>query len=337
MRERIQWGIIGTGGIAGQFAAALAESEDGVLAAVASRDRERAAAFAARHGEAGRPPRIYDSTEALARDDAIDVVYVATPHHLHCEQSVRCLNAGRAVLCEKPLALNAVEARQMVGVARRQGRFLMEAMWSRYLPSWQAARRWIADGRIGTVRQISATFGFRMPFDATHRLFDPHAGGGSLLDVGVYPLSLTTWLLGLPDEVVTRAVLGASGVDEQAAWIMRYADGAMATHATSIQCDLPTTALISGSHGSIRMPEQFYVAEELLLTEGDGPARKVAFPLHGSGYRYEIEEVHRALRAGQIESETMRHEESIAILALLDEMRRQIGLRYPADPPDLFH
>ena len=199
----IRWGIIGPGKIAARFARSMTVVDDGRIVAVASRSAERAGAFADEFDIAGR----YDDVRALVDDPDVDAVYVATPHSRHEADTVRCLEAGKHVLCEKPIALNAAQAGRMIAAAEAGGRFLMEAVWSRFLPSYRALVDLVSGGRIGTPMQVDADFGFRVPVDPAHRLFDPHQGGGALLDLGIYPLQLCTLVLGPVEHVAAAAVL----------------------------------------------------------------------------------------------------------------------------------
>jgi predicted dehydrogenase len=195
-----RWGIAATGGIAASFAQALHETEGAELVAVCSRTQDRADAFAREHGI----PRAHGSYEALAEDPEVDVVYVATPHSRHCNDAIRYLEAGKHVLCEKPLAVDQREAARMVATARANDRFLMEAIWSRFLPAYRELGRILAEGRIGEVRLVEADFGFAARFDPEHRLFAPELAGGAMLDLGIYPVQLAHLVLGPPD--VVRAV-----------------------------------------------------------------------------------------------------------------------------------
>ncbi|HXY93001.1 MAG TPA: Gfo/Idh/MocA family oxidoreductase, partial [Acidimicrobiia bacterium] len=205
----VRWGIASTGGIAASFTKDLAFVDDAEVVAVASRARKTARRFAAAHGI----PRAHDSYEAMAADPNVDVVYVATPHSRHCADTLLFLAAGKHVLCEKPFALNHAQASSMAADARARGLFLMEAMWSRFLPAYVELRRLVAGGAVGEVVLVEGAFGFAVPFDASHRLFAPELGGGALLDVGVYPVQLAHLLLGTPAGVSAVAAMGATGVD----------------------------------------------------------------------------------------------------------------------------
>ena len=218
MTDTLRWGILATGSIAHKFATGIAALDDAEIVAVGSRSREGADKFA---DEFDIPDR-HDSYEALAADPDVDAIYIATPHSLHKENMLTCLAAGKAVLCEKPFAINAREAREAIDFARERGIFLMEAMWTRYIPLMVEVRRMVADGMIGDLRMITGDFGYRAGFNAERRTFNPALGGGALLDVGIYPLSLASMLLGKPQRIASMAELGETGVDEQSAMILGY-------------------------------------------------------------------------------------------------------------------
>jgi predicted dehydrogenase len=322
----VRWGIAATGGIAHDFALALARVADAELVAVASRTAAAATAFADAHGI----PHRHATYEAMAADDDVDVVYVGTPHSRHCSDTLLYLSAGKHVLCEKPLALNHAQAARMADAARSAGRFLMEAIWSRFLPAHVELRRLVADGAVGDVRLVDASFGFAAPVVPDHRLFDLALGGGALLDVGLYPVQLAHMLLGPPAEVRAVAQLGTSGVDEQSAVLLQYADGPLAVALASITTAYACTARVSGTAGAIEVPARFHCPTSLEVHFGDRETR-VEAPFAGNGLHYEAEEVHRCLRAGDAESAVMPLTDSCAIAHTLDRAREQIGLRYPGE------
>ena len=321
------WGIVGTGGVAARFARAMANVEGGRVVAVASRTAARAGAFADEHGISAR----YDDDRALGDDPDVDVVYVATPHSRHAADSVRYLEAGKHVLCEKPLAINAAQVRQMTAAARTHGRFLMEAVWSRYLPSYRALVELVAAGRIGTPMQVDADFGFQRPLDPAHRLFDPLQGGGALLDLGIYPLQLATLVLGPIEHIGAVGTLGQTGVDEQVAAVLRHAGGGNGIVKAAITLPLACTARISGTEGWIDLPAFMHCPQSLTVNRMGEPAELVDCPFPGEGFEFEIEEVHRCLAAGLTESPTMPLAESLALAEAMDAIRAQIGVTYPGE------
>ncbi|HNP73172.1 MAG TPA: Gfo/Idh/MocA family oxidoreductase [Kouleothrix sp.] len=323
----IRWGILGTGNIAAQFARGLAELDDATLVAVGSRTPEAAAAFGQRFGAA----RAHGSYAALANDPDVDAIYVATPHPFHKDNTLLCLSAGKAVLCEKPFAINAGEAAEMIASARARGVFLMEAMWTRFLPHMVRLRELLAAGVIGEVRMLQADFGFRTGFDPRGRLFDPALGGGALLDVGIYPASLASMVFGAPERIAGMAHLGATGVDEQSAMIFGYAGGQLALLSQATRTNTPHEALLLGTAGRIRVHGSWWKAASMTLSLDGQPDERIDTPSVGNGYNYEAAEVGRCLRAGLAESATMPLDETLAIMRTLDEVRAQWGLRYPGE------
>jgi predicted dehydrogenase len=323
----IRWGIAGPGGIAARFAGAMTLVEDGQIVAVASRSAERAAAFADRFGVAAR----HDDYRALAEDPAVDAVYVATPHARHEADTLMYLAAGKHVLCEKPAALNATQARRMVDAAAASGLFLMEAVWSRFLPSYRRLVDVLASGRIGTPLQVDGSFGFRRPVDPAHRLFDPHLGGGALLDLGIYPIQLCTLVLGPIQGLAAGGVLGATGVDEQVAAVLRHERGGLGMIQAAITVPLACTARISGSDGWIDLPAFMHCPTSFTVTAGVTQPEVVDASFEGDGFEFEIAEVHRCLAAGLSESPTMPWAETLALAEAMDTVRAQIGLTYPGE------
>lgn len=322
---RVRWGVLGTGGIARRFAADLALVPDASLVAVGSRSQATADALADMFGIRHRHPTYAD----LAADPEVDVIYVATPHTFHAENALLCLDAGKGVLVEKPFTINAHQAQTVVDRARRQELFLMEAMWTRYLPSMVRLRRLLADGVIGEVRMMSADFGFRSAVNPTSRLYDPGLGGGALLDVGVYPVSFASMLFGAPNRIQSLANLGETGVDEQAAILLGYPAGQMALLATAIRFTTPQEALILGTEGRIRLHAPWWKATRMTITRDGHDDEVIDCPLTGHGFHYEAAEVTRCLLEGRLESATMPLDESVSIMGALDQLRAQWGLRYP--------
>jgi predicted dehydrogenase len=323
----IRWGIAGPGGIAARFAGAMTLVDDGQIVAVASRSAERAAAFADRFDVTAG----YDDYRALAEDPAVDAVYVATPHARHEADTLTYLAAGKHVLCEKPAALNATQARRMVDAAATSGLFLMEAVWSRFLPSYRRLVDVIGRGRIGTPLQVDGSFGFRRPVDPTHRLFDAHLGGGALLDLGIYPIQLCTLVLGPIQSVAARGVIGATGVDEQVAAVLRHERGGLGVIQAAISVPLACTARISGSDGWIDLPAFMHCPTSLTVMAGVSQPEVVDASFEGDGFEFEIAEVHRCLAAGLTESPTMPWAETLALAEAMDSVRAQIGLTYPGE------
>jgi predicted dehydrogenase len=322
----IRWGVIGPGAVASGFADAMRQVEGGEIVAVASRSQERADAFGDRHGI----PRRYRGEAALAADPDVDVIYVATPQSRHAADTVACLEAGKHVLCEKPFAINAAQAQRMVAAARARGLFLMEALWSRFLPAYRSLVDVVSSGRIGEVVLVEADLGFQLPADGEHRLNRADLGGGGLLDFGIYPLQLCSLLLGAPERVAADGVVGPGGVDEIVAAVLRHADGGIGVVKAAIRANMGCTARISGTAGLIEIPALMHCPTAFTVAAPDGPD-EVDGSYEGNGMRFEIEEVHRCLAAGLVESPTVPLEETLALAATLDAIRDQIGLRFPGE------
>ena len=316
----VRWGIAATGAIAQRFADGLSQTDDADLVAVASRTQEGADAFGARWSV----PHRHGSYEALADDDEVDVVYVASPQSRHCADTILFLEAGRHVLCEKPFAMTEAEGRRMVAAAEANDRFLMEAIWSRFLPTYVALRRVLDGGRIGEPRLVEADFGFRLPVDPEHRLFDPERGGGALLDLGVYPLQLASLVLGAPDQVRAVGQVGTTGVDESVAAVLHHPGGALAVMKAAITVNLACTARIAGTEGSIELPAFMHCPHALTVRWGLGEEEVIEAPMEGEGLRYQVGEVHRCLEQGERESRVMPLAETLQIAATMDEIRAQL-------------
>ncbi|MEU8891082.1 Gfo/Idh/MocA family oxidoreductase [Streptomyces sp. NPDC048442] len=326
----VRWGVLATGGIASAFTTELQKMPDAEVVAVASRTPERAKAFADRFNI----PRAYGSGAELAADDDIDVVYVAGPHSAHRAAAGMCLEAGRAVLCEKSFTLNAPEAAELIGIARTHDRFLMEAMWMYCNPLIRRLAALVKDGAIGEVRTVQADFGLPGPFAADHRLRDPAQGGGALLDLGVYPVSFAHLLLGEPGTVQAHALLSPEGVDLNTGILLGWPDsGALATLSCSVTAGTPVIASVTGTEGRIDVPNGFFFPERFTLHRaGHAPEEVVAAAdaPHDS-LRHEAAEVMRCLRAGEKESPLVPLDGSLAVMRTLDAVRERIGVRYPQE------
>ena len=322
---KIRWGILGTGNIANKMADALKSLNEAELVAVGSRTQQKADAFGDRHGV----PRRHGSYQALANDPEVDIVYVCTPHTLHAENSLLCLDGGKAVLCEKPFTVNAAQARAVASRAREKGLFVMEAMWTRFLPAIRRCREIVRSGGIGEVRMLQADFGFRAGWDPQGRLLNPELGGGGLLDVGVYTVSLAHLLLGTPARIESLAHIGETGVDEQSALLLGYPGGEIAILSSAVRTNTPHVAYVMGTEGMIRIPS-FWCARELTLLAG-GREERIEAGFSGNGFEFQAMEAMRCLREGLPESDTMPLDESIAIMETMDRARAQWGLRYPCE------
>ena len=327
MSETVRWGILGTGGIARAFATALMATPGATLAAVGSRSVDSAAKFGREFGS----PAAYGSYQALCDASGVDIIYIGTPHPLHAENATMALRAGKAVLCEKPFTMNLREAAQVVALAREKKLFLMEAMWTRYMPALAELKRIVASGEIGTPRQLHADFGFHAPTDPAHRVNDRALGGGALLDLGIYPLSIAAAIMGPVKQVQALAEISATGVDAQTGFNLLHEGGGMSVCSCSLLARTPDELTVSGPLGRVRMDTMFHCSSSLTVTLADGATRVVPAPYLGNGYVHEALEATRCVREGLLESPGMPLDETLALMGLLDTIRGQIGLRYPAD------
>jgi predicted dehydrogenase len=319
----IRWGFLGAGGIAASMAADLPRGTN-MLYAVAARDARRAAGFAERFGAS----RSYGSYRTLVQDPGVDIVYIATTHPFHREQALMAIDAGKPVLIEKPLALNAAHAREVLTAARDKGVFAMEAVWMRANPLILRAREMVADGVIGDVVAVHADFSIGLDFDPGHRLFDLANGGGALLDLGVYPMHLAWLFLGRPDTQQVLGTLSPTGSDATVAIQWGYASGATAQLRCATTAQTPGRATIAGTDGSITAEPWFLNPERLIVTTSEGESR---IDGEQTAYGPQIEEVERCLRGGLLESPLAPHADTIAILELIDQARGDLGVLYPAE------
>ena len=327
MTEPIRWGILGTGNIAHQFARGLADTPDATLVAVGSRSIDTANTFADEFDVERRHP----TYEELADDDGVDAVYVSTPHPFHRDNSILLLEHGKAVICEKPFTINAGDAKAVIDVARQRDVFLMEAMWTRYLPAVVRARELIAEGAIGDVRLVQADFGFRAGINPEGRLFNLALGGGALLDVGIYVISMASMILGpRPSRVASTTQIGETGVDEQSAFLLQYPGGELAVLSCAVRTGTAVEARVFGTEGSILLHGPFFKCGALTVKRG-GEEEHIDLPLEGNGYNYEAAEVGRCLRAGLKESDVMPLDETLSLMELMDSIRAQWGLSYPME------
>jgi len=322
--QKVRWGIVGPGGIAAQFAKDLPLVAGAELAAVGSRSPENAAAFAERYGFA----RAHGSYADLAADPDVDVVYVATPHAQHFDAALLCIEAGKAVLVEKPITLDLASAARLVQAAHANNVFLMEAMWMRLNPAVRKIQELVEEGVIGWVSAIHADFGLQGPFPAEHRLRNPRLGGGALLDLGVYPIHLAHLIMGSPTAVRSWAHLTPEGVDENTGVLLGWQPGAVAALTCSINGESRNAASITGTDGRIDIPPGFFVPREFTLTRSGKAPETYQFPFDGNGYQFEAAEVQRCLLAGELESPLMPHATTLEIMGLLDTIREEIGVTY---------
>jgi predicted dehydrogenase len=321
----LRWGILGTGGIASAFAVDLKRLTDHAVEAVGSRKAEMARSFADRHGI----PRPYGSYEALVADPEIDIVYVATPHPLHYPDTVMALEAGKPVLVEKPFAMDSGQAAEMIALARRKNLFLLEAMWTRFLPHIAELRKILAEGILGTIVSVEADHGQRVPSDPKNRWNSPELGGGALLDLGIYPVSFAAMVLGKPTGISAFGEKTATGVDARTSILFRYASGAHAVLTTTIDAVSPIRAAVVGTEARVEIDRIFYAPTSFTVIARDGRIlRRFENSYEGRGLREEAVEAARCLRSGEKESPLLPLNETLFIMEILDEVRRQIGLAY---------
>lgn len=327
---KIRWGILACGRIARKFAADLQLVDNAELVAVASRNIEKAKAFAEEY-----PSKyIFGSYEALVACPDVDVIYVASPHSHHHEHSLLCLEHGKAVLCEKAFAINHREASEMVNLARNKGVFLMEALWTRFLPHYLKVKEMIASGEIGEIKGVLANFGFKPADPVPQRLFDPALGGGSLLDIGIYTVFLAQSLLGVPEKILAKMDASSTGVDEQCAVIFNYPNGTTATLFSSLAANLETDADIFGTKGRIRLTNRFYEPSAHILYYPGQIDSRTLVPVEkekGWGYQHEIRHVNQCLMEGLTESPVHTLDDTLALMQTLDRIRNTMGLRYQVD------
>lgn len=329
----LRWGVVATGRIAGTVTTDLALLPDAVLQAVSSREAHRARAFADRFGFTAwyADDEGASGYEKLVEDPDVDVVYIATPHAQHHAVAKAALRSGKHVLCEKAFTINTREATELAELARANNLFLMEAVWSRFLPSMNRAWEIAASGEIGTVQWVSADLGFPAPRDPSARIWAPKDGGGALLDLTVYPLLWAWGTLGLPQSVTAVGTLTDDGVDAQNALVLGYSSGAQAQLTSSLLAHSPRTAVVCGSEGWLRADGSINNPSELSVRIGWGDVRTESFDVVGRGYVHELREVTRCIQQGLTESPTMPLEDSLDTMRLFDGIRAQLGVHYPGD------
>jgi len=323
MKTSVNWGILATGWIADKFANALSVVPNAKLYAVGSRNPEQARKFAKQFNI----PKFYGTYEELAADPEIDVVYVATPHPFHFENTMLCLNHKKAVLCEKPFAMDKTQVEKMISLARQKNLFLMEAMWTRFLPSILKVKELIDTDLIGEIIQLKSDFGMKFPYDVNDRKFDKSLGGGSLLDIGIYPVFIALFLLGEPNEIASKAIMGKTDVDESISIIFSYKN-AMATLASTMMANTPIETEIFGTKGKIKIHYMWFMATKITVTIDNTESQDFDFPFLCNGYEYEAIEVTNCLLKGEVESKFMSHSLSLKLIGLLDKIREQNGIVY---------
>lgn len=319
----IKWGIIGLGKIANKFASDLLVADGAELYAVASRDLSKATSFATKYNA----KHAYGSYEELANNPNIDAVYIATPHSFHKEHSILCLNHKIPVLCEKPFAMNLKEVEDMISAARTNKVLLMEAMWTYFLPHYTKLLELLSSGRFGAIQKLEADFGFRPPMDMESRVLKKSLGGGSLLDIGIYPIFAALSTLGMPIDIEAKATFFENKADSSCTMIFNYDDGAKAFLRSTLLENTPTEAVFHCEHGIIKIHSRFHQPTSMTTIQ-NGIEQVLNFETAGIGYKYEIEHFSQLVRDGLKESPLMNFEFSIKLIKILDDVRRIIGLEY---------
>lgn len=323
--EAVRWGIVGTGNIANKFASAVRNAEGAELVAVASRRVETSKEFAQKYNI----EKVFEGYENLAAYDGIDAVYIALPHIYHASYSKMFLEAGKNVLCEKPISVNGKELEEIKKVAENKNVFIMEAMWTRFLPAIKEAKRLVDEGIIGDVREVSADFCYNYP-DVTHQLYDNARAGGSLLDIGVYGINFASVFLGDDISDIKASAYVKNGVDERLNVLFTYKNGDIARISSAISLGKPEDGYIYGTKGYICVPT-FYGASEFEVVIQDGERKKYLVPFKGNGFEEEIEECNRCILSGKRQSDVMPLSQSSVTMKIMDEIRKQIGVVYSVD------
>ncbi|UWX56146.1 Gfo/Idh/MocA family oxidoreductase [Maribacter litopenaei] len=320
----VRWGIVGAGKIAHTFSKDLALVAGGTLTAVGSRSLEKAKEFAAEYGAA----HTFGSYDALFESDTIDVVYIATPHTNHTELAIRAMQAGKHVLCEKPMGISRPEVERMVRVAKKEKVFLMEALWSRFNPTINAVKDLVDSGEIGDVGYLYSDFAFyALDRDENGRLLNPDLAGGSLLDIGIYPIFLSYLMLGMPTDIMANVHFHKTGVEKQCSMVFDYPN-AHAMLYSGLTTNSEMKSEISGSKGSIYINPRWHEATNYTLVK-DGETKTVELPKIGKGYGHEIEEVHACLQEGKLESDLCTHQNSLDLIFLMDTIRLKTAIKFP--------
>lgn len=328
--ENVRWGILGCGNIAEKFAVSLAALEEGELVAGASRTPGKAEAFGAKFGF----ERAYDNYEALVADQEIDAIYVATTHNFHYENAKLCLEAGKPVLCEKPMTVNAAQSEELIALAREKGLFLMEAVWTRFLPAILKMQELLAEGVIGEVTTVHCDFGIAVDCDDSHRLRNPELAGGALLDLGIYPITFAATVFGSePDRISGSAIMTDKGVDERSFYFLEYGGKQRAILSSSFTEKSPIEAKVYGTEGLLRVRPPFLGATVLEIYKGDTDEPEIyEFPCPDQeSFQYEIAEAMACIKAGKMQSEILPHAETLAVMEIMDTLRRQWGMTYPGE------
>ncbi len=325
--KQVKWGILGCGWIANKFAEALQGTEQAVLYAAASREKSKAESFAGKYGI----EVAYGSYREMVADPEVDIVYVATPHSYHFAHTKLCLEAGKHVLCEKPFTINAEQLKILIRLAGEKKRFVMEAIWTRFLPGICKVKALIEEGAIGEVVTMEADFGMNFPYDPNHRIFNPILAGGALLDIGIYPLFLSMYLFGTPDMLQAYAVLDENQVDLTTSMITRNGNGPVCHLYSTSRTNTPVVAAIYGSKGHLSLANWWFTPVDITLYREGKEPEVMKFPPVVNGYEYEAMESVSCLIKGETESKVMPHRFSLDLMETLDRIRKMTGITYPRE------
>jgi scyllo-inositol 2-dehydrogenase (NADP+) len=323
--KKIKWGILGPGWIATKFANALKVVDDAELYAVASSKIENAKKFA----QEFNAPKAYGSYEELVKDPDVDVVYVATTHNFHYANTMLCLENGKHVLCEKPFAINGKEVRAMIAKAKEKNLFLMEALWSRFLPHVIKAKEIIDSGEIGKVKLFTSCFSVKSDYGLEHRQFNKDLCGGALLDIGIYNVFLSLFLLGKPQSFKSMATIGVTDVDFAESSIFKYADEKLAVLYSSFIAQSNVVAEVHCETGKIVFEHMWFRPGNLKIERPNNEITPLIIPFKGNGYNYEAEEAGKCIREGKLQSDKFSWENSLELIDMLDSIRKEIGVSYP--------
>lgn len=320
----MKWGIIAPGTIANAFAKEVKNTKDGVVSAVYGRNEDKTKEFAKKHNI----EKHYNNIDEFLNDDNIEAVYIATPHNYHMDYAKKCINAKKHVLCEKPFSYNYRTGKEVLELAKEKNVFIMEALWTLFLPAVNQAKKWIKEYKIGKVKLITANFGFKSEYNINSRLYNPNLAGGALLDVGIYPILFSNYIAnGFPKEIKANAEYTNTNVDGSDIINLKYEDGILASLTCSIAVDTDNTAVIYGDKGKIVIPT-FWMSKEAYLYNED-TNEKYIDEYEEAGYKYEIEEANKCIINKSLESNVASHDFTLGLAKIMDEVRNQIGLVYP--------
>lgn len=322
--KKLRWGIIGLGKIAKKFAKDLQLSNNSVLYGVASRDISKAKAFAEQY----RSDKYFGSYEEMAANPDLDIIYIATPHAFHMENTLMCLRSGKHVLCEKPLGMDSEEVKIMIDEAKRRNLFLMEAIWTRFVPATEYLIDLLNKKAIGDIIYTKADFGFRAELNFEGRVYNKSLGGGSLLDIGIYPIYLSMLTQGVPLKIDAMARMSPTKVDSFCAMLFDYGDKSKAMLESTFEAETPTTAMIYGTKGSIKVHNRFHHSEKLTVNIYNETTRDIDLKYIGEGYYHEIQEVCNCIINKQIQSQKLPLSESLQLSMIMDRVKDKIGLKY---------